>query len=420
MGIYMKQNTSQTMVLLPLFMVILLDVAGIILVLPVLTPLILQTNGSIVPAGTSLLVRDFLYGFSLALFPLFMFFSTPILGDLSDKFGRKKILLLCLLGSAASYAIAGMGIVLNSLTIFLISRALAGLAAGTQPIATAAIIDVSTAANKTKLLSWVVFTSSLGLILGPMLGGFTAEKNIVSWFGYDTPFWIAAGVCLLNALFLFYSFKETSTPAVKHAIQLTKGFSLFIAAFAEKKFRLLSLLYFCFILAWSLYYQTINWFFMEKYNYSVLKLGLFVAFIGIIFAVTTSLFARLVVRLFKNETNAFTFFIFTMAIANIGAALSQGELAQWLWVILNAMSDVICFTVALGIFSNLASKETQGWIMGVTGAIGAITWTIGGIIAGPLGYINIYVPLWTAGLLCLTSFLLMQIYKRTDFENKPA
>ncbi len=409
----MKPNQSPMMALLPLFMVILLDVAGIILVLPVLTPLILQTSGSIVPEDTPLLVRDFLYGFSLALFPLFMFFSTPILGDLSDKFGRKKILLLCLLGSAASYAIAGLGIVLNSLAIFLISRALAGLAAGTQPIATAAIIDVSTAANKTKLLAWVVFTSSLGLILGPILGGFTADKKLVSWFGYDTPFWIAAGVCLINAIFLFYSFRETVLPHAKQAIQLTKGFALFIAAFAEKRFRLLSLLYFCFILAWSLYYQTINWFFMEIYHYSVLKLGLFVAFIGIIFAITTSLFARFILKMFKNENNAFTFFIFTMAIANIGAAVSQGEVAQWLWVILNAMSDVICFTVALGMFSNLADEDTQGWIMGVTGSIGALTWTVGGMIAGPLGYINIHVPLWTAGLLCMTSFLLMLIYKNT-------
>ena len=69
-------------------MVIFLDVAGIILVLPVLTPLILQTDSGIVPAGTPLILRDFLYGLSLGIFPLFMFFSTPILGDLSDKFGR--------------------------------------------------------------------------------------------------------------------------------------------------------------------------------------------------------------------------------------------------------------------------------------------------------------------------------------------
>lgn len=413
----MSQNNTNTLTLLPLLMVIFLDVAGIILVLPVLTPLILQTNGGIVPAGTSLLLRDFLYGFSLAIFPLFMFFSTPILGDLSDKYGRKKILLLCLIVSAISYMFAAIGVIYGSLFIFLASRALAGLVAGTQPIAAAAIIDMSTPQNKTKNLAWVVFSSSIGLILGPAVGGISAEKNLVSWFGYETPFFFAAGVSLLNAILLQFSLKEAPSTNLPYTIHLTKGFRLFIAAFTEKTFRLLSVLYFCFLLAWSLYYQTINWFFLEKYHYSVGKLGLFVSFIGIIFAITTSLVGRFILGWFAHETSAFTFFIFTMAIANIGAALSQGETAQWLWVILNAASEVICFTVALSIFSNSANHESQGWIMGVTGAISAMTWTVGGLIAGPLGYINLHVPLWTAGILCLTSFLLMLFYQRSHLSD---
>lgn len=413
----MTLNKSNFLSLLPLFMVILLDVAGIILVLPVLTPLILQTSSGLVPASTPLLLRDFLYGLTLAIFPIFMFFSTPILGDLSDKFGRKKILLLCLIGSAISYIIAAVGIIFGSLLTLLISRALAGLAAGTQPIATAAIIDLSSPQTKMKNLGWVVFTSSIGLILGPAIGGITAEKSIVSWFNFETPFFFAAGVCFLNAIFLQFFLKETLSPQATHAIRITKGFSLFIAAFSEQKFRLLSLLYFCFVLAWSLYYQTINWFFMEKYHYSVGKLGLFVSFIGIIFAFTTSVVTRLILKWFSHETHTFIFFIFTMAIANIAAALSQTETAQWLWVILNASSHVICYTVALSVFSNLASHESQGWIMGVTGAIGAITWAIGALIAGPLGYINIHVPLWTAGILCLISFVLMFIYQQKSNDS---
>lgn len=400
--------------LIPLFMVIFLDVAGIVLVLPVLTPLILQHNSSIVPVGTSLMMRDFLYGFSLALFPLFMFFSTPILGDLSDKFGRKKILLLCLIGSGVGYLIAVIGIVSSSLFIFLTSRAVAGLAAGTQPIATAAIIDASTPHTKTKYLAWVVFISSIGVVLGPLVGGVSAEKNLSYWFGYPTPFILAALLSFMNAIFLIYFFHEKKQSKLVHTIHWLKGFTLFITAFSESRFRILSLLYFFFGLAWSLYYQAITWFFMEKYHYSVGKLGLFVAFLGVIGALTTSIISRFILKLFPREVNAYLFFIFTMGIANIGAAISQGEIAQWLWVILNSASEVICFTVALSIFSNLANHESQGWIMGVTGSIGAITWVVGGFIAGPLGYINVNVPLWTAGILCLVSFFLMICYRKTS------
>lgn len=413
------ENRVNYISLLPLFMVILLDVAGIILVLPVLTPLILQPDG-IVPLGTPLAIRDFLYGLSLAIFPLFMFFSTPVLGDLSDKFGRKKLLFICMVITAVSYLIAGIGVLCHSLLTLLFSRALGGLVAGTQPIATAAIIDISTSQTKTKNLALVVFTTSIGLILGPAIGGITAEKSIVSWFGYESPFFFAAGVSLINAILIQLFVKETNPTKASHAICLTKGFLLFITAFTQKKFRLLSFLYFCYALAWGLYYQTINWFFMEKYNYSVGKLGLFVSFIGVIFALTTSLGARFILKFSSNEINTYIFFIFTMAIANLGSAMSHGELAQWLWVILNAGSDVICFTVALSIFSNLENNNnSQGWIMGVTGAIGAITWTVGGLIAGPLGYINIYAPLWVAGILCLISFISMIIYRKYRTSHQP-
>jgi len=79
-----RNNKPGWLKMMPLFMVILIDVMGIVLVLPVLTMLILQPESSIVPAETPLLLRDFYFGFAITLYPLFMFFSTPILGDLSD------------------------------------------------------------------------------------------------------------------------------------------------------------------------------------------------------------------------------------------------------------------------------------------------------------------------------------------------
>jgi DHA1 family tetracycline resistance protein-like MFS transporter len=402
--------------IMPLYMVILLDVMGLILVMPILTPLILPLNSTIVPAGTSLIMHDFLYGVSISLYPLFMFFSTPILGDLSDKFGRKMILILCLLGSVASYLIAAYAIVINNLFLLLLSRAVAGLAAGTQSIATAAIIDLSTPLTKTRNLAWVVFAGSVGIIVGPAVGGILADKNLVSWFSYEIPFLFAAAVSIINAIILFYILHEKPVAKSTQRIHFTKGFTLFLAAFSEPKFRLLSLIYFCFILAWSFYYQTIGWIFMERYHYSVGQLGMFIGFIGIIFAITTSLASRYILRMFSHETKAFALFIFLMFVANSGCTLTSSAHSQWFWVILNASSDVICYTLALSIFSNLATKEAQGWIMGVTGAIGALTWTVGGLVNGPLGYLNLNLPLWSASALCLISFGLMQLYHRSHVK----
>lgn len=398
--------------LLPLFMVILIDVMGIVLVLPVLTLLILQPESGLLPLETPTLWRDFLYGFAIALYPLFMFFSTPILGDLSDQCGRKIILLICLFVSAASYFISAIGIEYHNLLIFLASRALAGLSAGTQPIASAAIIDASTTQNKTKNLSLVVLMSSVGLIIGPILGGLTAQKELLSEFNYKTPFILAGLISLLNMVFLWYGYTEKKQNVTKQTIHLLKGFGLFLSAFLQSKFRLLAILYFCFILAWSLYFQTINWVLMEKFHYATGQLGLFMGFIGLVFALTTSFIVPIFLKFIPKETSAYAWCILAMAIANIGSAIGQTEFSQWVWVILIAGSNVICYTLSLSLFSNLADDQSQGWIMGVTGSIGALTWAIGGVIAGPLGYLNIHLPLWTAGMLCLTSFSLMLCYQR--------
>lgn len=403
---------SSILKLLPLFMVIFMDVMGIILVLPVLTPLILQVDSGILPSSTPLIVRDFLYGFALALFPLFMFFSTPILGDLSDKFGRRKILLLCLYGSAVSYVIGALGIIYKNPFIFLLSRALSGLTAGTQPIATACIIDASTAKTKTRNLGWVVFTGSIGTVIGPVLGGITAEKSIISWFSYETPSILAAILSFLTAIFLMFSLKESNEKRLKCKLQLTKGFTLFMEAFLQKRFRLLSFLYFLFTLAWSLYYQTINWFFMEEFHYNVAQLGIFVGGIGVAFALASGVILRIILKIFTYENSACAFGIFLMTIASVGCALTYAELPQWLWMILNASSYIVCYTMSLSLFSQLVDENSQGWMMGVISAIGAITWTVGGLIAGPLGYLSIRAPLWIAALLSFISFILILKYCR--------
>jgi MFS family permease len=397
--------------LLPLLMVVLIDVMGLVLVFPVLAPLFLHADSVLLAPDTSTMWRDFLYGFTVSLFPFFMFFSTPVLGDLSDKFGRKKILLICLTACGFSYAVSALGIYYHSLFTFLFGRAIAGLAAGTQPIAAAAIIDLSNEQTKTRNLGWIVLVSSVGLVLGPLLTGVSAGVN------YQFPFYIAAALSFANAVLLFYSYQETHPVQSGHKIQLFKGFMLFVAAFSQQKFRMISLVCFTLILAWSLYFQVIGWFFMEEFNYDVNQLGLFIGYIGVIFIITTSLLLPYFLKLFSHPSTACLFFILLMGAAIVGCTLTTTAYSQWIWVIFISGSEIICYTLFMELFSNLADKDAQGWIMGVQGSIMAITWTVGGLIAGPLGYINIRVPFWVGGVLCLISFILLCLYRRSHLNG---
>jgi MFS family permease len=405
-------NKNNLFTLMTLFMVIMLDIMGIILVFPVLTPLIIQPSTSILPLETSVAIRDFTYGLVMAIFPFFMFFSTPILGDLSDKFGRKKILLICLIGSAVSYWVAAAGIMANSLLLLMAGRALSGLAAGTQPIASAAIVDVSTPETKTRNLSWIVLACSVGLIIGPLIGGATAEISFFNGVGYQTPFILAGILCLANAVFLHFTYQETMVIKPEQQVHFTKGFRLFLSAFSDKKFRVISVIFCAYLLAWSLYFQWISWYFVQKFQYNPGKLGFFNGYMGVVFAVAILVIGRFVLKSFSSVTNL-TFFMFFMAIANVGAGLMPGEMPQWLWVILNATSDSICYSAALALFTGMVDEKSQGWMMGVIGAFNAVMWTLGGIIIGPMGYANIYLPVWSAAFLCFGSFILLMIYRKS-------
>jgi hypothetical protein len=203
-------------------------------------------------------------------------------------------------------------------------------------------------------------------------------------------------------------------------IIFAKGFLLFLSAFKKKKFSLLSLLFFSYALAWSLYFQTINWFFTDRFHYTIGQLSLFIAFIGVVFALTTSIVSKYILKPFSSDRQAFLFFILIMAIANAGSAISHSETAQWVWVVINAMCDMLCYTVSLNIFSNLVDKKSQGWIMGVTSSIGSITWTVSGLIVGPLGFLNIHVPLWVASAMCIISLCLMQLFHKAHARESLA
>jgi len=109
-----------------------------------------------------------------------MFVGAPILGDLSDQIGRKKVLLICLLGTACGFFICAIGIKYAIVSVLIVGRGLGGLMAGCMPIAQAAIIDISTPENKLKNISSITLALCLGFAIGPMVGGYFSNHRCFS------------------------------------------------------------------------------------------------------------------------------------------------------------------------------------------------------------------------------------------------
>lgn len=392
----MSRNSNKK-TLVPLFLVLVIDEMGMGLILPVMSVLFLSTTHGFFSADTSVFLRDFLYGFTLVCFFLFMFFGAPILGDLSDKYGRKKIIICCLLLTAVSYLISVLGIGLKSPTLLLVGRALAGFMAGSLPIAQAAIADISTPENKARNMSLITLACCLGFVLGPLSGGYFSENELVSVFGYQTPFYFAAALALLNVLGLVALFKETYPLQVKKRIVLFRGWQLFTAAFQNERLKKVALLFLLTQFGWGLYFQFISLYLVEQYHYSATYIGWFMGYLGICFFISLTLLIRPVLkRMSVAQANAAALLLGALAFAvNI---VFPAQWVLWVTAFPACMAMSIAYTCQITLFSESVDKTHQGWVMGVSASVMAVGWVFSGLLTSLMGILLLWVPFLLATL----------------------
>jgi DHA1 family tetracycline resistance protein-like MFS transporter len=224
----MKSETTARKGKNPLIVIILtvfIDLLGFSIVIPILAPLLALPNQSLLMPTTDFNTRLIVLGFLIASYALAQFFGAPILGQLSDRFGRKPMLAISLIGTLVARIIFIIGILNKDLYLLFGSRILDGLTGGNISVAQSAIADISTPENKSKNFGLIGAAFGLGFIIGPYLGGKLGETATVAWAAGFLPSWIATSstlplwfatlLCALNIIMLFYIFPETIKEKVK-------------------------------------------------------------------------------------------------------------------------------------------------------------------------------------------------------------
>jgi MFS transporter, DHA1 family, tetracycline resistance protein len=198
----------------PLMLVLFIDGMGIAIVFPILNSILLNPHSSFLSVLYSNQDKNIFYALVLAVFLFSAFFASTLLGDLSDQIGRKKTLLICLIGSAFSFVLTAIAFIAHSLTLLFIGRAVDGFTTGSQPIAQAAILDINDG-SKVRSIGYIYCALSAGLVAGPLLAGVLMNKSLVSWFSLATVMWFAAIISISNAFLLLLTYKEKKYLLIK-------------------------------------------------------------------------------------------------------------------------------------------------------------------------------------------------------------
>ncbi len=180
-----------------IFITITIDVIGFGLIIPVMPKLIAELKN--VSIGQASLWG----GYLLTVYAVMQFIFSPLVGNLSDKYGRRPIILIALFGFFADYILLALA---HTFTLLVIGRILTGITGASFTAATAYMADMSTDENRTKNFGLIGAAFGLGFVIGPALGGLLA-----TW-GLRTPFYAAAILCLFNFIFGYFVLPESLNP----------------------------------------------------------------------------------------------------------------------------------------------------------------------------------------------------------------
>ena len=153
------------------------------------TPMILRNDNGMLPAGSSLTQRSLVLGLLLALYPLGQFLGSPVLGALSDRHGRRPILIASLSSTTILYVGIATALGVQNLPLLMATCFLAGLSESNIVLAQSAIADTASRDDRNRLFGYIYLSASLAYVVGPLGGGQLADHSLVSWFSYATPYW---------------------------------------------------------------------------------------------------------------------------------------------------------------------------------------------------------------------------------------
>lgn len=275
-----------------IFITLLIDVTGLGIIIPVFPELIGQLTG-----GNISQVSQW-GGVLTVIYAVIQFFCAPIIGSLSDKYGRRPVLLISLLGFGIDYLFMAFA---PTIWWLFLSRVIAGVTGASLTTASAYIADVSTHQTRAKNFGLIGAAFGLGFIIGPSLGGMLAH------FGLRVPFFVAAAFCLLNALYGYFVLPESLSKENRRNFEWKRANPLGSVNHLKKYPSVLGLMGSIFLVYTAAHALQSTWTYIniERFNWSPEKLGYSLTVVGAMTALVQGVLIRFVNPKLGNEKSVY-------------------------------------------------------------------------------------------------------------------
>ena len=344
-------------------MTVLVDSIGFGIILPVMPELIMELTGVELSASA-------VYGGWLAFsFALVQFFCAPILGNLSDRFGRRPVLLFCLLAFGIDYIIMGSA---RSIAWLFAGRLVSGIAGASFTPAYACIADISPPDKRAQNFGLVGAAFGFGFIAGPAIGG------LLGALGPRAPFFAAATLALLNFAFGYFALPETLRPESRRAFDLKRANPLGTLLQMRKYPAVLGIAGAVFL--WQLSHQVLpsTWayFTMYRFGWSEAAVGASLAFAGAALVIGQGVLARRLIPALGGERRAAVVGLLTGAAAYVGYATATAGWMVYAWM-LTWFVVCLAYPSMNALMSRQAPASAQGELQGGVASIYSLSSIVG-------------------------------------------
>ena len=342
--------------------VLLIDMIGFGIIIPVMPGLIQELTG-----GSVSLAAQY-GGWMLAAYAITQFFCAPIIGGLSDRFGRRPVLLASLFGFGLDYLFLAFA---PSVGWLFVGRVIAGMMGASFVAASAYIADISTPENRAKNFGLIGAMFGLGFIIGPVIGGFLGE------FGSRTPFFVTAGLTAVNWLYGFFVLPE-SLPQENRRQFDWKRANPVGTVLSVWQYKVVSGLFFVLALLYvSAHAVQSNWAYytIEKFSWTTGMIGLSLGVVGLVFVVVQGGLIRVILPKLGHQRTVYA----GLTLYAVGFLLYALASQSWM---MYAVTVVYCMggiagPALQGIMSSAVPPNAQGELQGAFASLMSMTSVVG-------------------------------------------